>query len=126
MGLYLLTIGIVSDASSIFLLDVPALRHHVSSEDDCSTRREFLAKTTTVEFEGKMVPAELLEFESEKEPWSAYKLEDGTVFKMKQTLVSIFRLIDRFKPDGEPIYIFKAVGIVDASVPDELKNRKAN
>ena len=72
-----------------------------------------------------MVPAEQLEFEGEKEPWSIYKLEDGTVFKMKQNLVSIFRLSDRFKPDGEPIYFFKAIGIVDASVPQELKERKA-
>jgi hypothetical protein len=73
-----------------------------------------------------MVPAEQLEFEGEREPWSVYKLEDGTVFKMKQNLVSIFRIVGRFKPDGEPIYIFKAVGIVDADVPDQLKDRKAN
>jgi len=84
-----------------------------------------LSKTTEVEFEGKMVPAEELDFEGQKEPWSVYKLEDGTVFKVKQNLVNIYKLLDRFAPNGDPIYIFKVAGITNADVPAELK-KKAN
>ena len=84
-----------------------------------------MSKTTEVEFEGQMVPAEELDFEGQKEPWSIYKLEDGTVFKMKQNLVNIFKLIDRFGPTGDPIYIFKIAGITNADVPAALK-KKAN
>jgi hypothetical protein len=78
-----------------------------------------------VEFEGKMVPAEELDFEGQKEPWSVYKLEDGTVFKVKQNLVNIYKLIDRTSPNGDPIYIFKVAGVTSADVPAGLK-KKAN
>ena len=84
-----------------------------------------MSKRTTVEFEGQTVPAEELEFDNEKEPWSVYKLEDGTVIKAKQSLVSICRLVDKFKPDGEPIYVFKIAGMMNVDVPPELK-KKAN
>jgi hypothetical protein len=72
-----------------------------------------------------MVPAEELEFEAQKEPWTVYKLEDGTVFKVKQNLVNIYRLIGRFDPTGDPLYIFNVAGIFNADVPAELK-KKAN
>jgi hypothetical protein len=84
-----------------------------------------LGKRITVEYEGKKVPAEELEFDAEKEPWSVYRLEDGTVIKMKQALVSINRLVDVYKPDGEPIYMFKISGITHAEVPEELKKKQA-
>jgi len=83
-----------------------------------------LAKQTTVEFEGKNVKAEEIELEVEKEPWSVYRLADGTVVRMKQALVSIARLIDVYKPDGEPVYTFKASGIVHVDVPESLKKKQ--
>lgn len=72
-----------------------------------------------------MVPADELDYVEEKEPWSVYKLEDGTVVKAKQSLVSICKLVDKFKPDGEPIYVFKMAGMMNIDVPYELK-KKAN
>ena len=95
------------------------------SDHECSfTREGNLAKQTTVEFEGKNVKAEEIEFEVEKEPWSVYRLADGTVVRMKQALVSIARLIDVYKPDGEPVYTFKASGIVHVDVPESLKKKQ--
>ena len=70
-----------------------------------------------------MVPAEELEFEAEKEPWSVYKLEDGTIFKTKQALASIYRIKDKFRPDGDPIYVFKMAGMANADVPEKLKRK---
>jgi len=94
-------------------------------EYQCSSTREGnLLKQTTVEFEGKNVKAEEIEFEVEKEPWSVYRLADGTVVRMKQALVSIVRLVDVYKPDGEPIYTFKASGIVHTDVPELLKKKQ--
>ena len=84
-----------------------------------------MSRRTTVEFEGHMVPAEELDCVEQKEPWSVYKLEDGAIFKSKQNLVTIYRLIDKFKPDGDPIYVFKMAGMVNVEIPPELK-KKAN
>jgi len=47
-----------------------------------------------------MVPADQLNFESEKEPWTVYTLEDGTVLKIKTILGNVARLVDRYKPEA--------------------------
>ncbi len=80
-----------------------------------------LAKDKVVKFQGADVPAVALEFEGEKEPWVVYRLEDGSVLKFKQVLVDVARLTDRTKPDGDPIYVFNAAGIVSIDVAPELK-----
>jgi hypothetical protein len=84
-----------------------------------------LAKRIQVEFEGKTVPADQLEFETEKEPWTVYKLEDGTVLRLKTVLATVSRLVDRYKPDGEPIYVLGLAGIPATEIPPELKQKTA-
>lgn len=83
-----------------------------------------MSKITKVEFEGKVVPAEELDYEAEKEPWSTYKLEDGTVIKFKQVLAKICRLTETFKSDGEPIYVYQIGAMAHLDVPDSLKSKK--
>jgi len=68
-----------------------------------------------------MVAAEQLDFESEKEPWTVYKLEDGTVLKIRTILASASRLIDRYKPDGEPIYVLGLGSLPALEIPAELR-----
>jgi hypothetical protein len=70
-----------------------------------------------------MVPAEELEFDTDKEPWTVYRLEDGTLLKFKQVLSKACRLIDKFKPNGEPIYVFNLGAITISEVPTELKKK---
>ena len=82
-----------------------------------------MAKRIEIQFEGKMVPADRLDFEAEKEPWTIYKLEDGTILKVKTIVGTVARLIDRFKPDGEPIYILGVGGVPMLEVPAELYKR---
>lgn len=45
------------------------------------------------------------------EVWSSYKLEDGTVLKVKQVLVKVVKL-DEKDPTGKPIYLTEAQPIV--------------
>jgi hypothetical protein len=79
-----------------------------------------MAKPTQVEFESQVVDADILESESLGEPWSTYRLEDGTIIKCKQILVSVARLRGKYKENGEPIYVLKMGGLVDAEIPREL------
>ena len=80
-----------------------------------------LAKRVEVQFEGQTVQADQLTFETQKEPWAEYKLEDGTVLKFKVVLGNVARLVDRYKPDGEPIYVLSLAGVPLIEVPRELK-----
>lgn len=79
-----------------------------------------MSKATEVEFQGEKIPAEELDFEIEKEPWAVYRLEDGTVLRLKQVLVRVART-NRYKPDGEPIYVFEVSGVAHTNVPPSLK-----
>jgi hypothetical protein len=82
-----------------------------------------LAKRIQVQFDGKPVPADQIDFESEKEPWTVYKLEDGTVLKVKPVLGNIARLVDQHKPDGEPIYVLGLAVVPLLEVPPDLFRR---
>lgn len=71
-------------------------------------------------FEGQSVQADQLDFESEKEPFAVYKLEDGTSLRLKTVVVSVARLVDRYKPDGEPIYVLSVGGFPLIDAPQQL------
>lgn len=61
-----------------------------------------------------------LEFETEREGWNVYILEDGTRVKLKSVAATIVRL-DEYLPTGEPIYLVNASNVVATDVPDNLK-----
>lgn len=79
-----------------------------------------MAKPTQVEFESQIVDADILDSEALGEPWCTYRLEDGTIIKCQQILVSVSRLRDKYKENGEPIYVLKLGGLLDAEIPREL------
>jgi hypothetical protein len=63
-----------------------------------------LAKRIEVEYEGKKVPAELLEYTTRAEPWAEYELEDGSQIRIKAVLAQVFRVVGHFQPNGDPVY----------------------
>ena len=70
------------------------------------------------EFEMKRV-----EVEDENEFWNEYKLEDGTVLRVKLVVAQVKKSVDKPIPNssGEPLYSIKADTVVDADVDsDEL------
>jgi len=77
----------------------------------------------TVRFEGQDIPAEEMEFEVEKEGWSVYLLSDGTRIKMKNIVARVLRLVDRYKEDGEPLYLLQGSPVISSIVPQNLKKK---
>lgn len=69
--------------------------------------------------DGRMVEAEDLDFESVKEEWNEYKLEDGTVLKAKLVVSKVLRAKE-YQESGEPIYTISSANVVRAKVPEEL------
>lgn len=58
-----------------------------------------------VEINGKLVDAEVMDFETIKhEQWSTYKLTDGTIVKSKLVMQEIVKLHGEYAANGEPIY----------------------
>ncbi len=50
-----------------------------------------------------------------EEPFLEYKLEDGTVLKVKNVAVSVLRVDDQFLPDGRPVYIVLSNPVVNVA-----------
>lgn len=58
------------------------------------------------------------------ENWNTYKLEDKSVVKMKLVATDIFRLVNQYDAEGNPLYIIKSSNIASVTAPDELKKKE--
>lgn len=73
-------------------------------------------------FQGREIMGEEIEFETEREGWNVYILEDGTKIKVKPVPTSFIRL-DEYLPNGDPMYMVNATNIISADVPEGLKRK---
>ena len=70
----------------------------------------------TVNFEGQQEEDERIQFEPIEEPWTKYKLTDGTVIRMKLVVADVVRLSKKTQA-GEPVYIVKSSNIMAVEEP---------
>jgi len=69
--------------------------------------------------DGKIHTLTEIDFECEKEPWTEYKLSDGTIMKVKTVLSSVARS-DQLNEKGEPFYFTNTMTQQRTFVPKEL------
>jgi hypothetical protein len=67
--------------------------------------------------------AELVEIAKSTEQWSEYVLVDGTIIRVKQVLLEVWRILDQYDPDGNPQYVLKTAAIPVIRAPAELKRK---
>lgn len=69
--------------------------------------------------------ADLVEVVESKEPWSEYKLADGSVVRVRQILVEVWR--DRVQRDaeGNPVYHLNLAPIINLNHAPAAVNRSA-
>ena len=65
--------------------------------------------------------AEMVEAVETNEPWTVYKLQDGSVLKLKTVATEIWRVIDEFDAEGNPQYVVKSGLVMNVQAPDKLK-----
>lgn len=73
--------------------------------------------TVKLNLGGKMVDAEKMEFKLLDEAWSAYRLEDGTIIKIKVIASEIFKLPGTDPLTGAPQVLVKSTNVVVAEPP---------
>lgn len=71
--------------------------------------------------DGSEVEAANVDFETIKEDWNEYKLEDGTILKFKTIVSNIIRTENYDPMTGDPVYHVRSTNILRVNVPDELK-----
>ncbi|MCZ6479398.1 MAG: hypothetical protein ACE1Z6_13870 [Candidatus Methylomirabilales bacterium] len=77
---------------------------------------------TKIIWQGREVPAEELDFEPLRESWNEYRLEDGTMLKIKTVVAKITRL-DAYTNEGDPIYNVTSSNVVTAQVQPSMKKK---
>lgn len=78
-------------------------------------------KTYTQEEKIEAIEEEL-DFETKKEDWAEYMLEDGVKLQIKLTLVKVART-SLHDPKGVPLYLVNSQPLTKASIPKELRPR---
>ncbi len=66
-----------------------------------------------IPFEGETVDAEEMVFDAVAKAPLVFRVSDGTVIQMKQDVTNIYRLCDKKKPDGSPIYVLIGSVVVE-------------
>jgi hypothetical protein len=81
------------------------------------TKLKAMQNGKEVEIEGVDVPVA-----KSTEYWSEFELEDGTVLRIKVSLLGVVRIPNQWDPEGNPLYILKNGQMVNiVKVPPDLK-----
>ena len=75
-------------------------------------------KKVKVNVAGQQVEAEMAAFKPVDEPWSVYRLEDGTTFKMKLVVSDVLKLPSQDPVTGLPQLIVRSSNIISVEPPD--------
>ena len=86
------------------------------------TEEETLSPKNMYPYQSRQVPGQTIEFDCTAEPWSQYKLADGTEVKVKSILLNAARL-EEFNEQGDPVYQFQFQQIIGVVAPDALKRK---
>ena len=83
-------------------------------------------RATKVELPGVgLVDAFEVSVSESTERWTEIRLDDGSVLRLKPVVLSALRLVDRFDPDGNPLYLLKVNQVMAvASAPDNLRKAR--
>lgn len=78
-------------------------------------------RPTKVMHNDKMVDAVDVPVSESHEKWSEFTLEDGTVIRMKISVVSAARVKGEYDENGQPVYVMSLASTIGvASVPEAL------
>jgi hypothetical protein len=79
---------------------------------------------TEVKRGDQWIKGEEMEFTPKKEEWNIYKLEDGTIIKLKTIVTKIIKLNIRHPVTNDPIFSINSQNIAEAIVSIATKKGK--
>jgi hypothetical protein len=65
-----------------------------------------------VQYQGRQVEGESVEFLTRKEDFNEYQLTNGKILRIKMVVTRIIRLEEEKAPDGNPIYLIQSQNVV--------------
>lgn len=73
---------------------------------------------------GRNVEGRDVDISESTERFSELRLEDGTILRIKPSVLQVTRLVEQWDPEGNPIYVVRSQNLVLVSeAPAELKRK---
>jgi hypothetical protein len=85
---------------------------------------EMSSERVKVPFEGDAVDAIEVTFRVDRDPAYSFVLDDGVVIHVRQNVKKIYRLCDRKKEDGSPIYLMFGSAETKLTIPKLADEKK--
>ncbi|MBI4462112.1 MAG: hypothetical protein HY653_04320 [Acidobacteria bacterium] len=81
-----------------------------------------MARRTRINIGDRTIEAEDMEFNTGREDWNEYVVEDGYTVRIKLVVSSILKTGER-DPQGNPVYIVQSTNIVKVLPPEVVSRR---
>jgi hypothetical protein len=81
-------------------------------------------KSVKMNIGGVTVEAESMDYKSLEEPWSSYRLSDGSTIKVKLVVSDVFRLPDPDPLTGLPQYLVRSSNVMSVEPPDTTQAKR--
>lgn len=65
-----------------------------------------------VQYKGRQVEAQRVEFLTRREGWNEYQLTDGTILRMKTVVSEVIKVLDETNAEGNQIYQVRSTNLV--------------
>ena len=75
---------------------------------------------------GQQVEAEVMDFKAVAEAWSTYRLDDGTIVKVKIIASDIFKLPSADPVTGLPNLIVRSSNVMSIEPPESFAKKEIN
>ena len=73
---------------------------------------------------GRNVEGRDVDISESTERFSELRLEDGTILRIKPSVLQVTRLVEQWDPEGNPIYVVRSQNLVLVSeAPAQLKRK---
>ncbi|MFQ5777998.1 MAG: hypothetical protein ACE5IP_08320 [Terriglobia bacterium] len=84
-----------------------------------------MARKTRINIGDRTIEAEDMEFQTGKETWNEYQVEDGFTVRIKLVVSSILKTNER-DPQGNPVYIVQSTNIVKVLPPESYSHKEVH
>jgi len=84
-----------------------------------------VARKTRINIGDRTIEAEDMEFQTGREDWNEYTVEDGYTVRIKLVVSSILKTGER-DPQGNPVYIVQSTNIVKVLPPETYSRREVH
>ncbi len=85
-------------------------------KDEVPTRRKIQFPPGAPPKEAELVPVN-----TSNENWNEYILQDGSVIRLKAVATEIWRILDEYDQDGNPVYFVKSGNMITVIAPENLR-----